>query len=238
MTIQEALNDTRTIAATDRGTLKPELLKHITDGLNNYGGTPDGKSLDWTSDKLCDELYKKYGGLTVNEIAYIIDNGTKGNYGNDFSVSVKNILRWCSLYLFSDEYINEKRNYDRQHAGQQIDFDGAIAKRNEESLWALLRQYYDQVNAGQTIDGLPNNMARVFNFLRERGLKLADSRSLERPIILQAMEDAKRKKPLKGESKFTAWYSFSENDRAKALCLDALMRRNLVEVYNILMHRQ
>ena len=90
MTIREALEDTRTIAATSRDDLTAALTRCATDAVANYGGDED-KGRDRTIAKICDSLYGKYGGLTVMEVQYVMDEGTKGAYGDNFSITVKNV---------------------------------------------------------------------------------------------------------------------------------------------------
>lgn len=243
MTIDKAFEDTRTISATSRDNLTKEVDKFITDSVANYGGEVSAQH-DRLVTKICDELYAKYGALRIAEVEYIIDNGTKGVYGDNFSASVKNFLRWTNAYLLSDEHGIKQREWDRQHRNQKIDYDGALAAKNEQSLWDLVLRYYNQVNNGGMIDGIPYNVARVFDFLRDRGLKLAETKAEEKQIMLSALEEAKRpRKAVQGlvpidKAIYFCWDSFDEVTRAKTLICDRLMRRNMQEVYNILMHRQ
>lgn len=233
MTIREALGDARTIAATSRDDFTAALTKCATDAVANYGGDED-KGRDRTIAKICDSLYAKYGGLTVMEVEYVMDEGTKGGYGDNFSITVKNVLKWLQIYLLSDERAAEKRKWDREHRNMRLDFDGTIAKKNAESIWTLLSRYYGQVNGGGHCGGIPYNLARVYDFLRDRGLRLADTKPEERNIMLAALDDAR--KPAKPDM-WNGWAAFDETTRAKALCLDMLIRRNLQAVYDIIMHR-
>lgn len=242
MTIDKAFEDTRTISATSRGDLAREVDKFITDSVANYGGEVNTQH-DRLVTKICDELYARYGALRVAEVEYIIDNGTKGVYGDNFSASVKNFLRWTNAYLMSDERGIKQREWDRQHRNQRLDYDGTLEARNEQSRWSLTRKYYDVINGGGHIDGIPYNMARVFDFMREKGLKLAETKAEERQIMMSALEEAKRpRKNIQGlvsvqTAVYTCWDAFDEVTRAKTLLCDRLMRRNMQQVYNILMHR-
>lgn len=233
MTIREAFEDTRTIATTSRDELTAVLTQRTTDAVANYGGDED-KGRDRTIAKICDSLYAKYGGLTVMEVEYVIDEGTKGTYGDNFSVTVKNILKWLQMYLLSDERAAEKRRWDREHRNMRIDFDGTIARKNAESIWILVSRYYEQVNGGGHCEGIPYNLARVYDFLRDKGLRLADTKPDERDIMLVALDDARR--PTKKDM-WNGWAAFDEITRAKALCLDRLIGRNLQAVYDIIMHK-
>lgn len=233
MTIREALEDARTIAATSRDELTAALTACVNEAVTNYGGDEE-KGRDKTITKICDSLYSKYGALTVREVEYVIDEGTKGSYGDNFSVSVKNVLKWLQMYLLSDERASEKRKWDREHRNMRLDFDGTIAKRNEESIWTLLNRYYGQVNGGLKVEGIPCNLARVYDFLRGKGLRLAPTKAEERPLMLDALEDAR--KPVKADI-WNGWAAFDETTRAKALCLEPLIRRNLQQVHDIIMHR-
>lgn len=243
MTIDRAFEDTRLVSATSRDNLTKEVDKYVTDSVTNYGGEVNAQH-ERVITKICDELYGRYGALRLAEVEYIIDNGTKGVYGDSFSISVKNFLRWVNAYLLSDERNIKQREWDRQHRNQKIDYDGALAAKNEQSLWDLLLRYYNVVNEGGQIDSIPYNMARVFDFLRDRGLKLAETKAEEKQIMLAALEEAKRpRKAVNGlvpidRAIFFCWDAFDEVTRAKALICDRLMRRNMQEVYNILMHRQ
>lgn len=243
MTINEVFEDTRLVSATSRDNLTKEVDKYVTDAVTNYGGEVNAQH-ERVITKICDELYSRYGALRLAEVEYIIDNGTKGVYGDNFSVSVKNFLRWVNVYLLSDERNIKQREWDKQHRGQKIDYDGALAAKNEQSLWDLVLRYYNVVNGGGQIDSIPYNMARVFDFLCGKGLKLAETKAEEKQIMLAALEEAKRpRKSVQGlvpidKAIFFCWDSFDEVTRAKALICDRLVRRNLNEVYNILMHRQ
>ena len=232
MTIREALEDTRTIAATSRDELTAALTACVNEAVTNYGGNEE-KGRDKTVTKICDSLYSKYGALTVKEVEYVIDEGTKGTYGDNFSVSVKNFLKWLQMYLLSDERAAEKRKWDREHRNMRLDFDGTIARRNEESIWVLLNRYYGLVNGGHRVEGIPCNLARAYDFLRDKGLRLAPTKAEERPLMLAALEEAR--KPVKADI-WNGWAAFDETVRAKALCLEPLIRRNLNAVYDILMH--
>lgn len=233
MTIREAFEDARTIAATSRDDLTAALTKCAAEAVTNYGGDED-KGRDRTIAKICDSLYAKYGALTVMEVEYVMDEGTKGVYGDNFSITVKNVLKWLQIYLLSDERAAEKRKWDREHRNMRLDFDGTIAKKNEESIWILLGRYYEQVNNGGHCEGIPYNLARVYDFLRDRGLRLADTKAEERPIMLAALDDAR--KPARPDM-WNGWAAFDETTRAKALCVEPLIRRNLQAVYDIIMHK-
>lgn len=242
MTINEVFEDTRLVSATSRDNLTKEVDKYVTESVTNYGGEVSAQHERLVT-KICDELYSRYGALRLAEVEYIIDNGTKGVYGDNFSVSVKNFMRWVNVYLLSDERNIKQREWDRQHRGQQIDYDGVLAAKNDRSLWDLILRYYNQVNGGGQIDGIPYNVARVFDSLRSKGLKLAETKAEEKRIMLDALEEAKRpRKAVRGavaieQALFHCWDSFDEVTRAKTLICDRLIRRNLPEVYDIIMHR-
>ena len=221
------------IAATPRDTIRGALDGRIGKAVLNYGGD-DGRDRARTVEVLCDDLYRQFRGLTVNEVEYVIEEGTKGAYGDSFSVTVKNVLKWLRTYLMSDERTAAKRLFYAEHRNMRLDFDGTIAKRNAESLWVLIERYYGQVNGGGHCEGIPINLARVYDYLRERGMRLAGTKEEERALMLDALTRARM--PQKADI-WTGWMSFDEVTRAKALCLEPLIGRNLQGVYDLLMHR-
>lgn len=227
------MSDTRAVSATPRTELERELNTCITDAVKNYGGDDD-RERERTVRILCDDLYRQFGGFTLKEVELVIQEGTRGTYGDNFSVTVKNVLKWLKTYLMSDERTAAKRQFDAMHRNQRLDFDGTLARRNEESLWTLISRYYGQVNGGGHCAGIPINLARVYDFLREKGLRLADTKAEERPLMEDALNRAKQ--PQEADI-WTGWMSFDEVTRAKALCLEPLIRRNIVRVYELLRDR-
>lgn len=159
---------------------RPKICNETTNTVHNFmtallgklqaisGQFMEDDMFDFTLSELVSDLKSNYGGLTLFEVEYALNNGAKGNYGDFYGLNVKTFHTWLRMYFTSKERTDAVMQMQNKSPAKQISKKGCITDR--ESLKMSIEKALDDFAYYKAHKSIRDLGGITYSFLNRKGL--------------------------------------------------------------------
>jgi hypothetical protein len=219
----------------DDDTIKSSIAILVQKMFLIAGQTPEKKDITIICREVCNDLQKRYKGMTLNEVDYALNAGVRGEYGEYYGINVVSINKWLRAYYNSEE----RREAQRSKIFPELALPQSTALTDREILEIKLDAYNKALSLANEGKYVKDRGNLVYNFLDERGkisfTSAEKSAFIDRAKIELEAEARARAKDARTPRPVSYFVDeITDNSvtaRAKQIALNEYLKRKMMEEF-------